>query len=111
MDRQSISENLSSWIRAISGAIGVLLLFAFVMWNNENEKNTKLTQETKTIEMRNAQSLSPDKAKSRKYQDPMKNSTLTQQTKANETLKAENLSPDEAESIKNQEAEILTIRY
>lgn len=111
MDRQNISENLSSWIRAISGAIGVLLLFAFVMWNNENEKNTILTQETKTNQMRNAASLFPDEAKSRNNQDAVKNSTLTQQTKTNETLKAENLSTDEAESIKNQEAEILTIRY
>ena len=53
MDKHTISKNLSSWIRAVSGAIGILLLSVFVLWNNENEKSSTLTQETKTNEIRN----------------------------------------------------------
>ena len=62
MDKHTISDNLSSWIRAISGAIGILLLSVFVLWNNESEKNSTLTHETKTKEMRNPENLSPDEA-------------------------------------------------
>jgi FtsZ-interacting cell division protein ZipA len=69
MNRQNISENLSSWIRAISGAIGVLLLLAFILWNNENEKSSTLTQETKTNEMRKVENLSTDEAESIKNQE------------------------------------------
>jgi len=111
MDRQNFSENLSSWIRAISGAIGILLLFVYVMWNNENEKSSTLTQETKINEMRNAENLSPNEAESRNNQVEMKNSTLTQWTKTNETPNTKNLSPDDAESVKNQKAETINIKY
>jgi len=45
MDKHTIPENLSLWIRAVSGAIGILLLSAFVLWNSENEKSSTLTQE------------------------------------------------------------------
>ena len=62
MDKNTISENLSSWIRVVSGAIGILLLSVFVLWNNENEKSSTLTQKTKTKEMRNLENLSPDEA-------------------------------------------------
>ncbi len=62
MDKHTISENLSSWIRVVSGAIGILLLSVFVLWNNENEKSSTLTQETKTEEMRNLENLPPDEA-------------------------------------------------
>ena len=64
MDKHTISENLSSWIRTVSGAIGILLLAVFVLWNNENEKNSTFTQETKTNEMRNLENPSPDQAES-----------------------------------------------
>ncbi len=62
MDKHTISENLSSWIRVVSGAIGILLLSVFVLWNNENEKNSTPTQETKTEEMRNLENPPPDEA-------------------------------------------------
>jgi len=60
----TIPENLSSWIRTVSGAIGILLLSAFVLWNSENEKSSTLTQETKTKEMQNLENLSTDQAES-----------------------------------------------
>ena len=62
MDRLTISENLSLWIRTISGAIGVLILIVFVLWNNENEKITTQPQETKTHEMQKVENLPPDEA-------------------------------------------------
>ena len=64
MDKHTSSENISSWIRAAAGAIGVLLLSVFVMLNSDNEKSSTLTQETKTKEMRNLENLSPDQAES-----------------------------------------------
>ncbi len=64
MDRLTISDNLSSWLRAISGAIGILLLTAFLLWNNENEKSSTLIQEIKANEMRNAENLSTDETES-----------------------------------------------
>ena len=64
MDKHTISKNLSSWIRAVSGAIGILLLSVFVLWNNENEKSSTLTQETKTNEMRNLENPYIDEAES-----------------------------------------------
>jgi len=111
MDRQNFPGNLSSWIRAISGAIGILLLFAYVMWNNENEKSSTLTQETKINEMRNAENFSPDEAESRKNPVEMKNSTLTQRAKTNETDNTKNLPSEEAESRENQKAETINIEY
>ena len=60
MDKHTISENTSSWIRAVSGASGILLLSVFVLWNSEDEKSSTLTQETKTNEMRNLENPSPD---------------------------------------------------
>ncbi len=62
MDKHSIPENLSLWIRTVSGAIGILLLSAFVLWNSENEKISALTQETQTNGMRKLVNLSPDEA-------------------------------------------------
>ena len=102
MYRQNILENLSSWIRAISGAIGVLILCGYVMWNNENEKSSTLTQETKINEMRIAENLSPDEEEPRKNQVEMKSSTLTQDTKINENRNVENFTLNEAETIKNR---------
>ena len=60
MDRLTISENASSLLRAVSGAIGILLLTAFLLWNNEKEKSSTFIQEIKTNEMRYSQNLSPD---------------------------------------------------
>ena len=59
MDKHTSSENISSWIRAASAAIGVLLLSVFVLSNSENEKSFTLTQETKTKEMRISENPSP----------------------------------------------------
>jgi hypothetical protein len=64
MDKHPSSENISSWIRAASAAIGVLLFSVYVLWNSENEKSSTLTQETKTKEMRNLENPSPDQAES-----------------------------------------------
>ena len=64
MDKHTISENLSCWIRTVSGAIGILLLFVFVLWSNQNDKSYTLTQETKTIEMQNLENFFPDQAES-----------------------------------------------
>ncbi len=61
----AIPENLSSWIRTVSGAIGILLLSAFVLWNSENEKSSTLTQDTKTKEMQNLENLFKDQAESK----------------------------------------------
>ena len=60
----TIPENLSSWIRTVSGAIGILLLSAFVLWNSENEKSSTLTQDTKTKEIQNLENLFTDQAES-----------------------------------------------
>ena len=111
MDKQNVSENLSSWIRTISGAIGVLLLTVFVLWNNENEKSYKFTQETKTYEMQNDENLSQEVAESIKNQEKEKSSTFTQKAKTNKMRNNEKLSPDEAESLKDQKAEIINIEY
>ena len=64
MDKNSIPENLSLWIRTVSGAIGILLLSVFVLWNSENEKSSTLTQETKTKEMQNLENLFTDQEES-----------------------------------------------
>jgi len=64
MDRFTISENLSSWIRAVSGAVGIMLFSAFLLRNNENEKNSTLIQVIKSNEMQNAKNLSPDETES-----------------------------------------------
>ena len=64
MDKHSIPENLSLWIRTVSGAIGILLLSVFVLWNSENEKSSTLTQETKTKEMQNLENLFTDQEES-----------------------------------------------
>ena len=64
MDKHTSSENISSWIRAASAAIGVLLLSVFVLSNGDNEKSSILTQETKIKEMRNLENPSPDQAES-----------------------------------------------
>jgi FtsZ-interacting cell division protein ZipA len=61
----TIPENLSSWIRTVSGAIGILLLSAFALWNSENEKSSTLTQDTKTKEMQNLENLFKDQAESK----------------------------------------------
>ena len=66
MDKHTSSENISSWIRAASAAIGVLLLSVFVLLNSENEKSSTLTQETKTKEMRILENPSPIQAESEK---------------------------------------------
>ena len=66
MDKHTSSDSISSWIRAASAAIGVLLLSVFVLSNSENEKSSTLTQETKTKEMRNLENPSPDQAESEK---------------------------------------------
>ena len=62
MDRPTISENLSSWLRAVSGAIGILLLIVFVLWNSEDEKSSTFTQETQTNESLKSENFSPYKA-------------------------------------------------
>ena len=62
MDRPTISENLSSWLRAVSGAIGILLLIVFVLWNSEDEKSSTFTQETQTNEILKSENFSPYKA-------------------------------------------------
>jgi hypothetical protein len=64
MDKHTISENQSSWIRAASGAIGVLLLSVYVLSNSDNEKSSTLAQEAKTAEMRNIEKPSPDRIES-----------------------------------------------
>ena len=64
MDKHTSSENISSWIRAASAAIGVLLLSVFVLSNGENEKSFTPIQETKTKKMRNQENPSPDQAES-----------------------------------------------
>ena len=64
MDKHTSSENISSWIRAASAAIGVLLLSVFVLSNSENEKSFTPIQETKTKKMRNQENPSPDQAES-----------------------------------------------
>ena len=64
MDKHTSSENISSWIRAASAAIGVLLFSVYVLWNSENEKSSTLTQETKTNEMRNLENPYIDEAES-----------------------------------------------
>ena len=61
----TIPENLSSWIRTVSGAMGILILSAFVLWNSENEKSSTLTQDTKTKEMQNLENLFKDQAESK----------------------------------------------
>lgn len=111
MDKQNISETLSSWIRAVSGAIGVLLLTVFVLWNNENEKSSEFTQETKTYEMQNDENLSQEVAEYIKNQEKEKSSTFAQKAKTNKMRNDEKLSPDEAESLKDQKAEIINIEY
>ena len=60
MNKHTISEKQSSWIRAASGAIGVLLLSVFVLTNSDNEKSSTLAHEAKTVEMRNIENPSPD---------------------------------------------------
>ena len=62
MDKDTIPDNLSLWIRAVSGAIGILLLSAFVLWNSENKKNSTLTHEKQTNEMRELVNLFTDEA-------------------------------------------------
>ena len=62
LDKNTIPENLSLWIRTVSGAIGILLLSAFVLWNSENKKSSAITQETNTNEMRKLVNLNPDAA-------------------------------------------------
>ena len=64
MDRLTISENLSSWIRAVSGAVGILLLSVFVLWNNVDKKGSTFTQETQTKEIQKIENSSPDEAES-----------------------------------------------
>jgi hypothetical protein len=66
MDKFAISENLSSWLRAISGAIGILLLTVFVLWNNEDERISTFTQETQTNEILKSEIFSPDEAEHKK---------------------------------------------
>jgi hypothetical protein len=103
MDKHTSSENISSWIRAASAAIGVLLLSVFVMSNSENEKSSTLTKETKTKEMRNLENLSPDQAESEEK--------LTKETKTKEMRNLENLSPDQAESEEKLTVEIQKVQY
>ena len=62
MDRPTISENLSSWLRAVSGAIGILLLTVFVLWNSQDEKSSTFTQETQTNEILKSENFFSDKA-------------------------------------------------
>jgi hypothetical protein len=64
MDKHTSSENISSWIRAASAAIGVLLLSVFVLSSSENEKSFTPIQETKTKKMRKQENPSPDQAES-----------------------------------------------
>ena len=62
MDKHTFPDNLSLWIRTVSGAIGILLLSAFVLWNSENKKNYTLTHENQTNEMGEFVSHSTDEA-------------------------------------------------
>jgi len=96
MDKHTSSENISSWIRAASAAIGVLLLSVFVLSNSENEKSSTLTQEARTKEMRNLANPSPDQAESEEK--------LTVEIQANP-------SPDQAESEEKLTVEIQKVQY
>ncbi len=60
MDKHTISESQSSWIRAASAAIGVLTLSVFVLLNSDNEKSSTPAQEAKTVEMQNIENPSSD---------------------------------------------------
>jgi len=103
MDKHTISKNLSSWIRAVSGAIGILLLSVFVLWNNENEKSSTLTQETKTNEMRNLENPSIDEAESEEKP--------TDEIQKVQLRNLENPPPDQAESEEKLTDEIQKVQY